>query len=183
MTSFAVKSSNKSHNLSWTTATEINNEGFEVQRSMDGENFQRAGWVNGEGNSNREVSYEFADTDIKANVQYYYRLKQMDFDGRSEYSEIISAQYNDRNALTIGDFTPNPAQFEVALQISSGVEDQAQVVLFDQLGNEILNQRYTLSVGDNALNIDINNIPSATYYAKVTIGNEINYKKLVVVNN
>ncbi|MBK8625939.1 MAG: hypothetical protein IPN86_10365 [Saprospiraceae bacterium] len=54
------------------------------------------------------MSYSFVDSKVKANVEYYYRLKQIDFDGRTEMSDIRSAKMIDESAMTIGEFYPNP---------------------------------------------------------------------------
>ncbi|MGB8193551.1 MAG: sialidase family protein [Chitinophagaceae bacterium] len=74
--------------LNWQTATEQNNKGFEVERSTDGGNFRKIGFVAGAGNSNVLRSYSFVDKDVNQPL-YYYRLKQVDEDNRFEYSAIV----------------------------------------------------------------------------------------------
>ncbi len=180
--SIKIETVEKKHKIMWSTASEINNKGFVVERSMDGSKFEEIGWIEGEGNSFSIKEYSFVDDKAKSNILYYYRLKQMDFDGNYEYSDIVSAKYEDKNALSLGDFAPNPARAIATLDVNIGVESNAQVILFDQLGNEILNKTQTLFAGSNTLNIELNDVPPATYFAKVIIGNEINYKRLVVVD-
>ncbi|HEX6180199.1 MAG TPA: hypothetical protein VFZ47_03090 [Chitinophagaceae bacterium] len=74
--------------LNWLTATEQNNKGFEVERSTDGGNFRKIGFVAGAGNSNMLRSYSFVDKHVNQPL-YYYRLKQVDADNRFEYSAIV----------------------------------------------------------------------------------------------
>lgn len=83
---------NDSHEvaLNWATASEINNDRFEIERSADGSSFEKIGTVNGNGNSVQTIEYSFKDTTVQRGV-YYYRLKQVDFDGRFEYSNISAA--------------------------------------------------------------------------------------------
>ena len=80
---------NNSIYANWSTASESNNSRFEIQRSADGENFGSIGWVDGAGNSSEEKSYKFMDDDPIRSINYY-RLKQIDYDGKYEYSKIVS---------------------------------------------------------------------------------------------
>ena len=75
--------------LEWVTASEINNDGFEVLRSVDGKNFRYLGWVSGNGNQTTIHEYSYEDYTIEKGVTYYYRLKQIDYDGQWEYSKIV----------------------------------------------------------------------------------------------
>jgi len=90
--------------LEWATASEINNEGFEVLRSTDGENFEYIAWISGNGNQTTIHKYSYEDYSIEKGITYYYQLKQIDYDGQyeyfdikpvrlSEYSEILSIKY------------------------------------------------------------------------------------------
>jgi hypothetical protein len=104
--SFEANYSNSSIVLNWSTASEINNQGFEVQRAMDNLNFKTIGFVNGNGNSNTIKNYSFTDKDINITGTYYYRLKQIDFDGKYEYSGIQTVKLEE-NKILFSAF-PNP---------------------------------------------------------------------------
>ncbi|MBK6975910.1 MAG: T9SS type A sorting domain-containing protein [Cytophagaceae bacterium] len=82
---------NQSVKLIWKTASETNNQYFDVQRSTNGKDFTMIGRVNGKGNTQETISYEYSDNQPKNGINYY-RLKQVDFNGKSEYSKIIAAQ-------------------------------------------------------------------------------------------
>ena len=78
--------------MSWTTATEINNDYFTIERSADGVVWETVSKVNGAGNSGQDLSYEAYDQSPVAGTSYY-RLKQTDFDGQSSYSNIQTIRY------------------------------------------------------------------------------------------
>lgn len=93
LSSFEVKNNFDENQLTWTTATEINNAGFEIERSLLKEiRFEKIGTVAGHGNSSQLHRYDFEDIHIASGVGYLYRLKQIDFDGHFTYSEIIEAK-------------------------------------------------------------------------------------------
>lgn len=99
--------------LNWSTSSEENNEGFYVERSRDGLSFESIGFISGKGNSNEVHHYDFVDQ--RPNLGYnFYRLKQVDYDGQFEYSNIISV-FNDfiRSGITATIY-PNPARAEDA---------------------------------------------------------------------
>ncbi len=104
--SFSVAAVGEQNFLQWSTASELNNSHFEVERSKDGKTWQKAGIVAGKGTTNEVQEYRFSDR-ISYTGRYYYRLKQVDFDGRAEYSWIEQVERSPGG----GNFTfyPNPA--------------------------------------------------------------------------
>jgi len=135
--SFEATSSEKTISLQWVTASEVDNKGFEVQRSIDGVNFNKIGWVDGEGSSAREVAYTFADEDAKSNTMYYYRLRQLDFDDTEDFSEVQTAEIANQD-LTFKVF-PNPAAANspVQVNINASTAQQGSVQVFDIAGRMV----------------------------------------------
>lgn len=88
LVSFTGQKSGQNNELKWTTASELNNDNFTVEKTLDGTNFEVVGIENGAGNSNQYLDYTLIDYDVR-NVLNYYRLKQTDFDGKYNFSEII----------------------------------------------------------------------------------------------
>lgn len=90
LTSFSAEARGEAAHLAWTTASEHNNAGFEVEASADGRAFRRLGWVPGQGNSGRAHSYQFDDGTLAATPgpQVYYRLRQLDTDGTATFSPV-----------------------------------------------------------------------------------------------
>jgi hypothetical protein len=105
MTSFIAERENNNIALTWETATEENNEGFEVERSIDGRNWEYVGFVAGQGNTLETSNYTFIDENPMTGVNYY-RLKQVDYDGQFEYSDIVTVLF-ETNRPTLQIF-PNP---------------------------------------------------------------------------
>lgn len=104
--------------LTWTTGTETNNERFEVYRSTDGKKWTLAGKTSGAGNSSTATSYRLLDTDFSSNGIYYYRLKQIDFDGRSETFNPKSVQVKSCEANFMSIY-PNPATDKVTIAVTA----------------------------------------------------------------
>ncbi|HLG34489.1 MAG TPA: PKD domain-containing protein, partial [Bacteroidia bacterium] len=96
------------HNeLYWVTASETNNSGFEIQRSVNGRDFFAIGFAEGAGNSNGVKNYSFTDENIATDL-YYYRLKQIDFDGKENFSGIIAVTKNSNKPFAVASVSPNP---------------------------------------------------------------------------
>lgn len=99
---------NETTTLHWQTFTEKNNQGFEIQRSLDGENWNLLGWLNGSGNTEKTQSYQFNDDQIFTDV-IYYRYKQIDYDGNFAYSNVRAVYPNERDQMSIMTVQPNPS--------------------------------------------------------------------------
>lgn len=164
--------------LSWTTASETNNNYFEVQRLVDGE-FQTIGIVDGSGNSNEEICYEYVDYNVNSNVQYY-RLKQVDFDGAFEYSNVIRVNevLNTKENITI---YPNPVKDELNITLDfKGVI--LKLILIDISGKESLVGFDLLCDGDTKLKIPIYKIENGIYMLKfMTTDGDFYYKNKVII--
>ncbi len=94
--------------LTWETASEINNEGFSIEQSFDGEIWSEIGFQSGLGNTTKGAQYHFPL--MKSNISGYYRLRQIDFDGQFEYSNIINVTHEVLHQEGWGKLFPNPAQ-------------------------------------------------------------------------
>ena len=100
--SFEAEREEDNIKLNWSTASEENNDYFEIQKSYDGEVFTPIGYVDGAGNSNAVVEYSYTDSETN---KAYYRLKQLDYDGEFEYSDIVVAKGNRREVMSVRYFT------------------------------------------------------------------------------
>lgn len=166
--------------VSWATAVEINNDGFEVLRSTDGVNFSNVGWVDGNDNSSVLQTYSFDDHNVAPNVVYYYKLRQVDNDGKSEETYIVSASLTGSETFVISDFIPNPTRDASKLIITTSTEQTIQVRMYDIIGQIISERQYNLSVGSNTINFDGQNVADGTYTAVINAANKVYSKKLVV---
>lgn len=154
--SFSLLNQNNTIELNWATASELNNQGFEIQRSNDAQNWEVIGFVNGAGNSNQMQDYTF--TDNTPQVFNYYRLKQIDFDGAYSLSEIKFLKLGKTNSLSI---YPNPVvDFVNISQIETS--DAKQILLYDVAG------RLVQEVDVNTLKLDVSNLQQGYYYFVLT---------------
>jgi hypothetical protein len=106
LTSFSFSVKGMDVQLQWTTATELNNHGFEIERSYNSKDFFTAGFVKGNGTTTETKSYNFTDSPPINSV--YYRLKQVDFNGSYEYSNVIYIDLNQVNGFSLSQNFPNP---------------------------------------------------------------------------
>lgn len=166
--------------LNWATSLEIDNKGFDVERSTDGVHFTKIGWVDGNGNSTQTIAYKFNDNSVLANTVYYYRLKQIDFDGDEEYSSIVSAMIKDGNGFALNELYPNPATDKVTIEVSAEAKQPVVIKVFDILGQIVGEQQWQLNTGSNKLELDLVEFASGTYSVSIFSGNQYITKKLVI---
>jgi len=170
--------------LNWSTATEINNDGFVVMRSLDGLNFERIGWVAGNGNSTEINSYSFDDTEVLKGITYYYQLKQVDFNGEFEFFNIVSARLDGGRSFNIGSLIPNPssANVNVNVDIFSITNEVITVSIYNHIGVLVTATDKKLVEGANNVKLEMDNLVSGTYFInfKGSFGTET--RKLIIVN-
>jgi hypothetical protein len=135
LTSFTAKADENQVELSWITATETNNQGFEVQRSNGGE-FEAIAFVQGHGTTTEVHAYSFIDNNVNAGI-YTYRLKQVDFDGRIEYSNVIEANVPVPAVFGLEQNYPNPFNPSTSINFKLAVDSKVSLKVFDILGQEI----------------------------------------------
>lgn len=137
LSSFEVSSVRNDAKLSWTTASELDNDYFHIQRSADGQYFETIGKIQGNGTTSTESSYSFTDRNIgKLNGEVYYRLKQVDYNGKSELSHIVSTRFDLRSDSKV---YPNPVYNR--LKIHTGkYKGDVTVNLLDVSGRMIISK-------------------------------------------
>ena len=177
---FNTKASGKDVLLEWATASEINNEGFEVQRSSDGNKFSKVGWVQGNGNSTERHTYTFTDNAAKPNTTYYYRLKQMDMDGTEAYSEIRSISLIDKSRFNISEAFPNPTSHDTNFEVNMPEAGAIELSVFDLKGRVIKSQTTHLAKGTSSIRLQTTDSPSGQYYVKLQAARAVEYRKLLV---
>jgi|GEM_PF-1696827 len=171
------------NNLSWTTVTEANSAGFELERSADGINFSSIIFVASKavnGTSNTSINYGFVDGNPFTGNSYY-RLKQIDKDGKSTYSQVVLLKGSRVTQIDITAIYPNPASHVLNLVVTSPATDKVTVVVTDIAGKVLLQQTASLTNGDNVMQLNVSNLASGTYLIKATCQNgcDSNAKKFV----
>ena len=170
----------KAVDLYWATATETENRGFSVERSMDANNFQPIGWVDGNGNSSEQINYTFADLTVATGQQYYYRLRQEDFDGTYTYSSIASVQTAGTPEKTLGRLFPNPARDGISnLELFTEQAGDWEISLLDLRGRVINKTVHALAEGYNLLPVNLQQQPHGTYLVRVVGEGTTQLKRIV----
>lgn len=186
--SFSGKQNEGDIDLSWKTASEINNDYFTIERSADAKTFESIGKVNGAGNSNMVLKYDFVDKDgakEAKTTRLYYRLKQTDFDGKFTYSGIISIMLNAdaSSGIEIVSVSPNPFKNEIFLNFSSNSEGPAIMKLYDMNGKLVKVQETEVQEGVNTLTMgDNSTLAKGMYFINVEM-NDVKTKVVKLIKN
>ncbi|MBN4072903.1 T9SS type A sorting domain-containing protein [Crocinitomix catalasitica] len=156
--------------LSWKTASELNNDFFTIERSKYGQNWSVIGSKDGAGNSSVTLHYQFIDISPYAGTSYY-RLRQTDFDGKYEYSKVVSVKLEtDINSFQI---YPNPGTELITLE---GDGLYAEIIrIYDVVGKEVSPLVKISAIDNSRLIIDISVLPAGTYF----ISHDESVKRLV----
>jgi hypothetical protein len=158
--------------VSWSTAAEIQNDYFEVERSNDAYNFVRIEKVFSkafDGNSSIELKYDVIDEKPLLGKNYY-RIKQIDRDGRKVYSNIVSHLFNiPFTALTY----PSPCNDVLNIDIASKMDESCTLNIVDITGKTVHNEKIKLIPGTNYLKINVSTLQTGTYYAQFINNNLI----------
>jgi hypothetical protein len=178
ITSFEATPNTSSNTLLWITASEINNRGFEIQRSEQGKSFENIAFINGAGNSNDVKQYSYNDTEIEPSKAYCYRLKQIDFDGTSEYSKTVCAASR-KMQMTPINTQPNPFNQELTIQLNAESEGNALVELLDMVGKVVASKQLNVSADRHEVRFDTNHLNNGIYFVRVKQQNEISTRRVI----
>ena len=163
--------------LKWATASETNNRHFIVQKRMNGQ-WQAIGTVEGHGTATSQHSYSFADRDYRQGNTAYYRLKQVDFDGSFEYSEVQSVSSELAEAFRLNTY-PNPVRDRLILTVNAVQPEKATVLIRNALGQQVLSHRISLQKGKNLQALSLNSLKSGPYFLSIKRTEQVFHQKFV----
>lgn len=159
MTSFKARLLDNSVQLDWQTATEINNEGFYLERSNNGINWQILSFIEGHGTSFNFNNYSYNDINPFWGINYY-RLFQKDFGGKSEYSKVIQIEISGKNKVEI---FPNPTTGTIKLR---GLSDTIEKFILTNVEGKVVKE-----FSDGINQIDISEFQEGLYYLNIIVNN------------
>lgn len=155
------------HNeLSWETASEINNQYFDVERSDDGVNFYSIGRKPGNGTTSQLHSYEFSDFSPLEGINYY-RLKQVDYNGAMMYTNIVTLEFH-RGHMTLNNVKPNPTNGDVNFDFNSPSETTVRIIITDVTGRVVKDEYQAVKAGTTPVNTTIDDSGAGVYTMIVT---------------
>ena len=171
--------------LKWSTITETNNDYFTIERSGNATDFEAIGTVNGAGNSNSILNYQFTEESETVNcingTKLYYRLKQTDYDGKYSYSNIayVNCCKNSDNLFAIG---PNPNNGYLQCTVSGTVNKQVNLKVFNTFGQNVYSNNYYLLNDVKTFNIDVSNLENGIYIFHIVTDIGYSYERTLVIN-
>jgi len=179
LTSFTGENIGSVNKLEWVTASEINNDAFVIEKSYDGNEFEPCGSIKGAGNSNVKLNYTFFDENPYALT--YYKLKQIDNNGNSTTSNIITIKKAIKG-LEIYNVIPNPNNGTFKVIINSNESVDIKIKVINMLGQYILQQSNLLSKGVNTLSLTEIDLISGYYFLQIsTIDGVISAQKQIII--
>lgn len=181
LTSFTAATNGKEVTLSWSTATELNNQGFELQRKFSSNDFATIGSVKGHGTTTSPNQYSYVDK-LTDQGKYFYRLKQIDFDGTFEYSNVIDVEVRVLDKFVLEQNYPNPFNPRTTIGYVLQEKSNAKLTLLNSIGEEIsvlVNEE--LDKGYHKVEFDGSNLTSGVYFYKIQAGSFIDTKKMILL--
>lgn len=159
----AEKLDAKTVQLNWITGTEINNDYFEVEKRLENEEFKTIGDVDGAGYSNVSLDYKFEDNSEMASV-VYYRLKQVDYDGTFDFSDIVEVHFDELGQARYAAY-PNPADEYFTLEALRDRDQEHTYEILDLRGKSVFTG--TLNAGSAQTRVNVESLSAGTYLVKV----------------
>jgi len=179
LTSFTAKAVNGNVELSWSTASESNNAGFQVERSNDGLVYSAVGYVDGKGTTTQTTNYSFVDRGVSGKL--FYRLKQIDLNGEANYSDAIEI------SEVVADYAldqnyPNPFNPSTTISFAVPAKSLVTVKVYNVLGKEVA----TLANGEfesgrHSVEFNASDLASGVYYYTISAGNFTSTKKMILM--
>jgi len=165
--------------LKWVTASEKDNDRFEIERSADGKNFERIGDMKGKGTTSAKSDYKYTDKRAAKGLNYY-RLKQVDFDGTHAYSQIIKVN-SEKGAISLGiQLLPNPCSDQDCSVLLQGVDatKALTVEMRDLTGRIVFSQQ--VASDQNSFNLPKANLGKGIYILSAKNGLDVTYQKVII---
>ena len=180
LTAFSAFQTRNIVTLEWSTATEVNNYGFEIQRFADN-NWVKIGFVSGHGNSNSVKNYSFIDiTPLVGTSQYH--LKQLDNDGKSKYSYAVTVVVAAPSIYQLNQNFPNPFNPTTVITYQIPSAGQVSLKVYDSIGKLVTTLVDKIQeAGKFTINFDGNNLSNGIYFYKLQTGNYSSVKKMLIL--
>ncbi len=167
--------------LNWQTATEINNRIFEIERKTENTNFATIGFVRGEGTTSDQHEYTFIDQNVNNQI-YTYRLKQIDFNGSTTYSQEITVNAIGPKTFDLSQNYPNPFNPTTTIDFIVPQAGFVTLAVYNTLGEQVaLLANGIMSEGAHTATFDAKSLPSGAYVYKLQTGNSVMTKKMLLM--
>ena len=178
--SFIAFAQNGNAVLEWSTATELNNFGFEVQRMINPNEFVTIGFVDGQGTTTETNNYRFVDSYMQYGY-YTYRLKQVDFDGSFTFSEEVIVDLTVPTQFNLSQNYPNPFNPVTTIEYSIPNDGLVTLKVYNIVGEEVVTLVDEIrQPGNYDISFEASNLSSGVYFYKLKAGNFSLVKKMII---
>jgi len=167
--------------LNWETATEVNNQGFEIERRTETSEFRTVGFVEGYGTTTEPRSYIYTDVTAENGINYY-RLKQVDFNGTYAYSEVVEIDVTGPLTFDLAQNYPNPFNPSTSIKYSIPESGNIRLSVFNIVGEEVAVLAEGFSqAGSFEVTFDASNLSTGVYLYKLQSANSVQTKKMMLL--
>jgi len=183
LSSFAGKiNGNGSIDLKWITKTEVNNYGFNIERRINEGEWNTLGFVKGHGNSNSPKEYSYLDKDLfTGGSKFQYRLKQIDTDGKFEYSDVVEVEIIPAK-FELSQNYPNPFNPSTTIRFSLPKETQLKINIYNMLGELVQTlAEGTYEAGYHKISFNAGNLGSGMYIYRIESNDFVNTMKMMLL--
>jgi len=180
LVSFSASAEGNSVLVNWMTATEVNNQGFSVERKIANGSFVNAGFVSGRGNSLEPTAYSFVDKGLESG-KYIYRLKQVDYDGTTTYSAEVEVEVGTPTVFALEQNYPNPFNPSTVIKYSIPVDGMVSLNIYNTLGEKVTTLVSTIQkAGSYEVSFNASKLASGVYIYRLESGNFSTVKKMIL---
>ncbi len=176
LSKFEAVAVEKNVELRWETSSEENNSHFIIERSGNARDFKAIGEVKGKGNSTTKVKYKFTDANPTPGKNHY-RLKQVDLDGKTAFSQIVTVTI--KQALAAETLYPVPASTSINLKIAADRKESIHINIIDRSGNTKSAYNRTIEKGENVLQFPIQSMPTGNYIMQIKRENSVSKRSFI----
>lgn len=181
LTSFSANVDNNLVTLNWSTATELNNSGFEIERKSQNTEWNRIGFVAGSGTTTESRSYSFVDNSLPVG-SFSYRLKQIDYDGTFEYSNTVEVVTSIPVQYSLDQNYPNPFNPSTKIRFTIPEASAVSLKVFNAIGEEVANLvNEVYESGTNEIVFNASNLTSGIYFVRMEAGSFVSTRKITLL--
>ena len=175
----ATPENNRSVHIKWGTASQIRNSRFEVEKSEDGINYQVIAIVPENGSTAGTSWYAADDYDVEIGIKYFYRIRQIDIDGRFSYSKVVLAQLKGEGISV--KLVPNPVRDQLRVQIITGKQEDLKILITDVSGQVLSVKKCNVQAGRNSYIENMLGHTDGTYFIRIiTADGTVIIKKFIL---
>jgi hypothetical protein len=180
LSSFMASVNGNAVDLKWTTASEINNRGFQIEKNA-GSGFVPLAFISGHGTSTQLNNYSYIDKNVSGGA-YSYRLKQIDYDGTFKYSKVVEINLSGPNKFELGQNYPNPFNPTTTINFALPKTERVRIIVYNLIGQEVYqvtNRDY--DAGNHSIQFNGSNLSSGVYFYRIQAGTFSQVKKMILM--